>query len=240
MKLLFEDIRPKGVTFNDINVIFQEKSPNQPSKLKITGKYISCDRSNQNGRTYQFKYMNDVCIPQYRKTWIQPHRAYGQLNHQQAYVVNPREACHLITSLEPDGKDFIGTSTVLCANKQFGTPGTPNGDILAAILVNGGKIGMSTRGAVDDPSNNIINEQNQYNLICIDAVVQPSGTGCYINDVVMEQKDFMVNEYGIIVQCAYNQLQKDLNSYKHTPDVQKKNAQMYGIFNSFLKNLREG
>ena len=116
MKLLFEDIRPKNAAFNDIEVILEQKE-NQPRRMVVKGKYISCDVENQNGRIYKFDYMRDKCVPEYRRVWIEPRRAYGELNHRQDYTVNPREACHLITSLEPEGKDFIGTSVVLCANK---------------------------------------------------------------------------------------------------------------------------
>jgi hypothetical protein len=53
-------------------------------------------------------------------------------------------------------------------------------------LVHGGKIGKSTRGAVDDPNNKIIDSNNKYSLICVDTVLDPSGPNCYINDIIME------------------------------------------------------
>lgn len=238
MKLLFEQVQLKDVSFNDMEVICQQTNPTQPTKLKIRGKYICCDKVNCNGRIYKFDYMNQECIPEYKRVWVDQKRAYAELNHNQSYVVNPREACELITKLQPDGTDFIGESIVLNSDTRLGTPGTPNGDILAAILVHGGKIGKSTRGAVDDPNNKIIDKNNKYYLICVDTVLDPSGPNCWVNDIVMQQKDFMVNQHGIIVECAYNNLQKNLQNYKSTPDMKKRRQQMYGIFNKFLNDLK--
>lgn len=129
--------------------------------------------------------MSKTCVPEYKRIWVNQGRAYAELNHAQSYTVDPKLACEIITSLEVDGKDFIGESVVLNSDTRLGTPGTPNGDILAAILVHGGKIGKSTRGAVDDPNNKIIDETNCYSLITVDTVLDPSGPGCYINDLIM-------------------------------------------------------
>lgn len=238
MKILFEQVQPKDVSFNDMQIICEQTNPKEPTKLKIRGKYICCDKQNANGRIYKFNYMNSECVPEYKRVWIEPGRAYAQLNHAQSYTVNPKDACEIITSLEPDGTDFIGESIVLNSDTRLGTPGTPNGDILAAILVHGGKIGKSTRGAVDDPNNKIIDSNNKYSLICVDTVLDPSGPNCYINDIIMEQKDFMVNQHGLIVECAYNKLENDLNNYKSTFDLAARRQQMASIFSEFMKNIR--
>lgn len=238
MKLLFENTCPENVTFNDISVIVEQANAKQPSKLKIKGLYISCNLKNVNGRIYDFDYFQDEVIPEYRKTWIEPMRAYAELNHAQSHEVNPKDACEIITSLTPEGTNYIGESIVLNSDSRFGTPGTPNGDILAAILMHGGKIGKSTRGAVDDPSNKLINKDNNYVLITIDTVLNPSGIGCYVNDVVMEEKDYMVNEHGIVVECAYNSLEKKLDDYVSTVDADKKREYMFDAFKEFLKEIK--
>ena len=177
MKLLFENTCPKDVTFNDLSVIVEQANAKQPAKLKIKGIYIACDVQNVNGRIYDFNYFEESVIPEYRKIWIEPMRAYAELNHAQSHQVNPKDACEIITSLTPEGKNYIGESIVLNSDSRFGTPGTPNGDILAAILMHGGKIGKSTRGAVDNPDNKVINKDNAYSLITIDTVLDPSRTG---------------------------------------------------------------
>ena len=175
MKLLFEQTTPADTSFNDMQVILEQNNAKEPAKLRIRGLYIACNIRNANGRIYDFDYFEKEVIPEYNRLWISQNCAYAELNHAQSYKVNPREACELITSLTPEGKNYIGESIVLNSDSRFGTPGTPNGDILAAILLHGGKIGKSTRGAVEHPENKIINKDNCYSLITVDTVLDPSG-----------------------------------------------------------------
>lgn len=239
MKLIQESTDLKNTSFNDYSVVVQSTSPKEPQKVKISGPYIACDVTNVNGRTYSLSYFEKQVIPEYMETWVKPHRAYAELNHAQSHVVNPKDACEIITDLKLEGKSYIGESIILNSDPRLGIPGTPNGDILAAILLHGGKIGKSTRGAVDDPNNKIIDENNHYNLITIDTVLDPSGPGCYINDVVLEEKDFMVNEHGIVVECAYNNLEKTLHKdYATTFNQELKKEFMLKAFRQFLNDIK--
>lgn len=238
MKLISETV-DKDISFNDFNVVVQSTNPREPQKIKIKGPYIACDVTNVNGRMYKLDYFEKEVIPEYMKTWVEPGRAYAELNHAQSHVVNPKDACEIITNLTLDGKSYIGESILLNSDQRLGIPGTPNGDILAAILLRGGKIGKSTRGVVDDPNNKVIDENNQFSLITIDTVLDPSGPGCYINDVVLEEKDFMVNEHGLVVECAYNNLEKNLKGYKLTFNQQLKKEFMLKAFNKFLQDIKK-
>jgi hypothetical protein len=55
----------------------------------------------------------------------------------------------------------------------------------------------------------------------------------------LEEKDYMINEHGLIVECAYNQLEKNLSEYKSTVDQTKKNEYLFNAFNEFLNNLKK-
>lgn len=239
MKLISETV-DKDVSFNDFSVVVESTNPKEPQKIKIKGPYIACDVTNVNGRMYSLAYFEKEVIPEYMKIWVTPGRAYAELNHAQSHVVNPKDACEIITNLTRDGKNYIGESILLNSDQRLGIPGTPNGDILAAILLRGGKIGKSTRGVVDDPNNKVIDENNQFSLITIDTVLDPSGPGCYINDVVMEEKDYMINEHGLVVECAYNNLEKKLHKdYATTFNQELKKEFMLKAFNDFLRDIRK-
>lgn len=164
MKILAESVSANDIAFNDYSIILEQANAKSPSKIKIKGPYIACDVKNVNGRIYKFKYMSEEVVPEYDKIWVSQHRAYAELNHAQSHVVDVKNACDLILSLTAEGTTYIGESIVLNSDSRFGTPGTPNGDILAAILMRGGKIGKSTRGAVDNPKNPIIDENNKYRI----------------------------------------------------------------------------
>ncbi len=240
MKILCDTAIPSDVTFNDLSIICEQSSANKPNKIIIKGLYIACDCKNVNGRNYDFNYFNEEVIPTFKKNMIDTNQAYAELNHAQSYEINPKNACDIIKSLTAINKNFEGESEVLNGDTRLGIPGTPNGDILASILLHGGKIGKSTRGGVDNPKNPVINYNNKYNLITIDTVTNPSGPGCFIDEILMESKDFMVNEHGLIVECAYNKFEEDLDkiAQQNILDKQKKQQALLNSFNSFLNNIK--
>lgn len=59
-----------------------------------------------------------------------------------------------------------------------------------------------------------------------------------MNDIVLEQKDYMVNEYGIVVECACNKLEKQLDNYVSTPDKKKKEEYLFNAFQEFLNEIK--
>lgn len=49
----------------------------------------------------------------------------------------------------------------------------------------------------------------------------------------------MVDKHGIVVECAYDQLEKKLNKGINTFDVEKKGKFMIDAFQQFLKDIRQ-
>lgn len=239
MKILYEQTELKNISFNDYSVILEDVAPNKPREIKISGPYIVCDQKNVNGRVYDRKYFEEDVIPEYDKTWLSQNRAYAELTHPDSQVVDPRQACELITELKQQENFWIGTSVVLNSDPRLGIPGTPSGDILGALVIRGGKIGKSTRGAVQDPKNKVINKSNPYYLITIDTVLDPSGPGCYINDVitegVLETKEFMINQHGLLVECAYENYQTKLDNLPRRSSDKKQH--IIQAFNTFLRDI---
>ena len=54
----------------------------------------------------------------------------------------------------------------------------------------------------------------------------------------MEQKDYMVNEHGIVVECAYSKLVKQMDNYVSTPDQEKKKEYLFNAFQEFLNEIK--
>ena len=50
----------------------------------------------------------------------------------------------------------------------------------------------------------------------------------------------MITEHGIIVECAYNQFEKEQDEIakKNIVDIKKKQEALLDSFNNFLKNIR--
>lgn len=49
----------------------------------------------------------------------------------------------------------------------------------------------------------------------------------------------MIDKHGMVVECAYNTLDKRLKNYKSTPDIAKKNEYMLNAFKEFLTQLKK-
>ena len=55
----------------------------------------------------------------------------------------------------------------------------------------------------------------------------------------MEEKDYMINEHGIVVECAYNDLEKKINNYSSTIVKEDKDEYMFNAFQEFLKDIKK-
>ena len=76
-------------------------------------------------------------VSKYNKNFIKENRAYGELGHPDGPTVNLERVSHMITSLEPDGKNFIGEAKIMS---------TPMGEIVKSLMDEGAKLGVSSRG----------------------------------------------------------------------------------------------
>ena len=186
------------INTDELKVIIEQKNANGRKTIKVVGPYIVAEKENANGRVYDRAVMESA-VSDFQKDYIDVSRSVGELNHPDNTEINYEKACHMITNLKQEGNIWIGESKVLT--------GTPNGDLLGGLLENGVKVGMSTRGV-----GNVINGRvDEYKLVAVDVVSSPSAPGAYVNGI-LESKNFMVNQYGEIMECAYDKLEKTLEN----------------------------
>lgn len=223
LKLLVEN------ELNDYEIILEQESKDKPSILKIKGPYIITEVKNSNGRIYKDPVMEN-CVKSFDTDFIQTCRALGELNHPEHTEINPDRACHRILSLsrfnEGKTKGWIGESVIIT--------GTPCGDIVAAIIRHGGKPGVSTRGVGNITESGIVDE---YKLITVDVVTNPSGPGCFVNGI-LESKNYMINQYGDIIERSYIQLENNLKTIP-THSVKTEIGKQYldTILREFIKSI---
>jgi hypothetical protein len=165
----------------------------------------------------------EAAVNDYTETLIKNNAALGELNHPQTIQINPERACHKVLSLVNEGNVWRGTSQILT--------GLPMGDILANLIRNNCRVGFSTRGVGDVDNFGTV---NQYKLAAVDAVLNPSGPGCYM-DPIMESKSFMINEHGEIMEVAYNTLENNLRSLPKNSIL--KEEVIAAAFRDFFKSL---
>ena len=105
-------------------------------KLKIKGRFQKCDEQNNNGRVYPRKILEGQV--KHIQDKINERSLVGALDHPPNDAIHLSQASHLVTGLYVDKSgDVIGEAEILS---------TPNGKIVEALLNDGVRIGISSRG----------------------------------------------------------------------------------------------
>lgn len=155
-----------------------EESPNTGRKLLyVEGPYISVDTPNRNNRIYSRSIMEPV-VEGYINDRVKSGTAFGEFGHPASGPkINEDKISHRITSLKWQGNHVVGRALVLDEGP---------GKLMKNIIETGGKLGMSTRGlgSVKANESGLQEVQNDFRLITVDCVVEPSGAGCWVNGIM--------------------------------------------------------
>tara|TARA_S200002703_G_scaffold157272_1_gene164707 strand:- start:114 stop:770 length:657 start_codon:yes stop_codon:yes gene_type:complete len=183
LKLISEEIQ-------DVEYITEQKEGGK-KKYKIKGIFMQADIKNRNGRIYPMEVLQKE-VQRYNKDQIKENRAYGELGHPEGPTINLERASHMITSLVPDGKNFIGEAKILS---------TPMGKIVENLLSDGAKLGVSSRGMGSLAQKRGANYVNGdfYLATAADIVADPSAPNAFVQGV-MEGKEWVWNQ-GTLVEA---------------------------------------
>ncbi len=118
----------------EVQYICEEKESGDKN-YKIRGVFMQADIKNRNGRVYPMEVLEKE-VQRYNEKFIDENRAYGELGHPDGPTVNLERVSHMVTSLKPDGKNFIGEAKILK---------TPMGEIVKNLMDEGAKLGVSSR-----------------------------------------------------------------------------------------------
>ena len=191
MKLIAEHIQ-------DVEYIIEQKS----GSMKIKGIFMQAEQKNRNGRVYPFPVLEKE-VKRYNEEFIKEGRAFGELGHPDGPVVNLDRVSHMITRLEPNGKNFIGEAKLLS---------TPMGEIAKALIRDGGKLGVSSRGMGSLESKNGVNyvKDDFYLATAADIVADPSAPQAFVEGI-MENREWIWDN-GILKEVAVNQIKQDIEN----------------------------
>ena len=178
-KLLTEyyELCPNG-TCEDL-LTEAEKQMVKNGSMFLTGVMQRAEAKNGNGRRYPRPVLERE-VENYKKL-VRDRRAVGELDHPDDSVINLKNASHIITRMYWDGDSVLGTIKVLK---------TPSGEILRGLYESGVLFGFSSRAmgslqeSRDEYGNSIQVVQDDLQLICFDAVSEPSSPGAYVMDGV--------------------------------------------------------
>lgn len=194
-QLLIEELEPSLFE----QVILQE---NNVKTYKIVGPFIECNITNRNKRIYPSAVVKPQ-IDSFQKL-ISEGRAVGELNHPNSLEIDPKNIALKILKLNFDAS----SNNIVLGEAKICT--TPNGMIVRALIDDGVKLGVSSRGA-GTLKGNIV--QGDYKFISEDIVWDPSAPSAFV-DGILESKSEWILENGILVEREIDQLKQILNTTK--------------------------
>ena len=194
MKLISEEIQ-------EVEYITEEKEGGKKN-FKIKGIFMQADIKNRNGRVYPMEVLNKE-VARYNKEYIKENRAFGELGHPDGPTVNLERASHMITSLEADGKNFIGEAKILS---------TPMGEIEKNLMRKGAKLGVSSRGmgSLDQKGGANYVKSDFYLATAADIVADPSAPNAFVEGI-MEGKDW-VWDNGSLIEEELDRMKKRIKN----------------------------
>ena len=207
---------------HDVEYITEAKEDGGKT-YKIRGIFMQADIKNRNGRVYPMEVLQNE-VSKYNKNFIKENRAYGELGHPEGPTVNLERVSHMITSLEPDGKNFIGEAKIMS---------TPMGEIVKSLMDEGAKLGVSSRGmgSLDQKGGASYVRDDFYLATAADIVADPSAPNAFVEGI-MEGKEWVWNNGAL--------LEAELVGLKQKFDVKEKqrDARVEALeFAKFLKKL---
>ena len=200
-----------------------EASENGPKKYSIRGPFMQAEVKNRNGRVYPMEVLSKE-VEKYNKNFVQQNRAFGELGHPDGPTVNLERVSHRITSLRPDGQNFIGEAKIM---------DTPMGKIVKNLMDEECKLGVSSRGmgSLDERGGAKYVRDDFYLATAADIVADPSAPNAFVEGI-MEGKEWVWNNGALI--------ESELVEMKRKFDVKQRNrdAKLESLaFARFLKRL---
>jgi hypothetical protein len=164
-------------------------------------------------------------VKRYTTEFIDKKRAFGELGHPDGPTVNLERVSHMITSLKPEGKNFIGEAKVM---------DTPYGKIVKNLIDEGAQLGVSSRGmgSISRMNNQNVVGKDFYLATAADIVADPSAPDAFVEGI-MEGKEW-VWDNGVLKAKSVEEYKEEIERTKRSELAQVKAK----VFENFLSKLK--
>jgi hypothetical protein len=167
--------------FEDINSGRENGDFYCPKPFVVSAVFQKFGLENANGRIYPESVLKRE-VERYQKL-IQDRAAIGECNHPSESVIDLSRTAINITELHWEGHTLVGRMEIIISEgfRKYGIISC-QGDQVANLLLNGIKIGVSSRG-LGTVTNKMgtLYVADDYEIICWDVVSSPSTNGAYIS-----------------------------------------------------------
>jgi hypothetical protein len=217
MKLIREEI--ESVKF------LVETTKSGKKSLYIEGVFLQGNIKNRNGRMYPMETLRKE-VARYNESNVNSGRALGELGHPDGPTVNLDRVSHKIVSLRESGSNFIGKAKIL---------NTPMGKIASALVEDGVKLGVSSRGIGSLKQTregvNIVGDDFML-ATAADIVADPSAPDAFVEGI-MEGKEW-VWDGGLLREKYAEQTKNTINNLVYQKKLEEHKIELW---NNFLSNL---
>jgi len=215
MKLITE-------TIEDIEVL-TEANTKGGKDYKIKGVFMQADIKNRNGRVYPVSTLSKE-VARYTTEYINKRRAFGELGHPDGPTVNLERVSHMITSLKPEGKNFVGEAKIM---------DTPYGKIVKNLIDEGAQLGVSSRGmgSIQSSSQGNVVGKDFYLATAADIVADPSAPDAFVEGI-MEGKEW-VWDNGVLKSKTVEEYKSEIERARRTELAEVKSK----VFKDFVSKL---
>ena len=214
MKLISEEVQ---------NAEYLVEETNGKKNYKIRGVFLQSEIKNRNGRVYE-KEILEKEVRRYNAEFINKKRAFGELGHPDSPTVNLERVSHMITSLYPDGTNFIGEAKIM---------NTPYGKIVKGLIDEGAQLGVSSRGMGSLSQRGGVNYVGRdfYLATAADIVADPSAPDAFVEGI-MENKEW-VWDNGVIKAQDIEEYKEHIQEAKRLKLAEAK----VKVFKNFIEKL---
>ena len=216
MKLITE-------TIENIEVLTEQNASGKKD-YKIKGVFMQADIKNRNGRVYPVATLAKE-VKRYNEQFINKKRAFGELGHPDGPTVNLERVSHMITSLKPEGKNFIGEAKIM---------DTPYGKIVKNLIDEGAVLGVSSRGmgSIQQQGGRNMVGKDFYLATAADIVADPSAPDAFVEGI-MEGKEW-VWDNGMLKSVTVEQYKSEIQKAKREELAEVKSK----VFANFISKLK--
>ena len=189
----------------------------------LSGIFMQAEETNKNGRVYTIDTLQKE-TDRYVTEKVNTQRALGELNHPADPAVNLERVSHMITSLKPEGKNFIGEAKIM---------DTPYGKIVKNLIDEGAQLGVSSRGmgSLQSGSQGNVVGKDFYLATAADIVADPSAPDAFVEGI-MEGKEW-VWDNGVLKSMEVERYKEEIEKTKRAELAEKKAS----IFKHFLNKI---
>lgn len=197
---------------DNLEILSEAKDPQGKATMRVRGVFQRADEVNNNKRRYSKKIMEREV--KNLQEMISNSQLCGELDHPTYDIVKLSNASHQITALYMEGNDVIGEAKILS---------TPAGQVAQALIKDGVKIGISSRGlgTLSEGKDGIAEVNNDFKMVTFDLVADPSTRGAFPGLTESKKtrqliESTMKTAYGnkIFIEVLRREIDKELHESK--------------------------